>query len=483
MNKFPYSNFHDINLDWIVSMLRKAVFTVNGQEPDEKGDINLPTVAGVSSVNGVGPDGAGNISLTPADVGALPDTYTAPVQSVQGKTGNVLLSASDVNAMPSSFVPPVQSVNGQTDNVVLTASDVGALPDTYTAPVDSVNGMTGIVVLGAADVNALPDTTVIPTTTSQLINDSGYVTSLEVGAVLSVNGMTGNVELTANDIPYDDQEVYDQDTIGNEISKNSNAISNNSADIANMQTQILSMYPVDTESGATASFSDGANNIPMVELIVTMVPNQEGSGDPAPDNVRAITGIDIIKVWIEDIYDISANPTISIVIPTPPGTVYSGTLDVVSGVLTIDKVFVRFADVTWSKWTDSQTGKYGFYFTPSDSKTSDYTGDPDFLCSMFKPVQTGTRTTFIRNGADKTMCHVATSKAFYVIDNDYSDQNAFASAVENGQIVYELDTPQTYQLTPIEVTTLFGDNVVWSDAGDVDVTYRADIQKYIQKLT
>ena len=200
MNRIPYSNFHDLNLDWIVAKLRKAVFTVNGQTPDEEGEITLPSVAGVSSVNGVGPDGAGNVALTPADVGALPDTYTAPVQSVQGKTGNVLLSASDVNAMPIGYVPPVQSVNGQTGAVALDASDVGALPDTYAAPVDMVNGQTGNVVLSAADVSALPDTTVIPTLTSQLVNDSGFITSQQAGAVLSVNGQVGAVVLDYSDV-------------------------------------------------------------------------------------------------------------------------------------------------------------------------------------------------------------------------------------------------------------------------------------------
>ena len=43
--------------------------------------------------------------------------------------------------------------------------------------VDSVNGQTGTVVLTASDVGALPSTTVIPTKTSDLTNDSGYITN------------------------------------------------------------------------------------------------------------------------------------------------------------------------------------------------------------------------------------------------------------------------------------------------------------------
>ena len=96
----------------------------------------------------------------------------------------------------------VNSVNGQTGDVVLTASDVGALPDTTPiptktsdlnndsgfitaagAPVQSVNGQTGTVTLS------------IPTKTSDLNNDSGFITT--AGApVQSVNGQTGAVTLS-----------------------------------------------------------------------------------------------------------------------------------------------------------------------------------------------------------------------------------------------------------------------------------------------
>lgn len=46
----------------------------------------------VSSVNGVNPDGSGNVSLSAADVGAMPSTYTAPVGSVNGLTGSVVIN-------------------------------------------------------------------------------------------------------------------------------------------------------------------------------------------------------------------------------------------------------------------------------------------------------------------------------------------------------------------------------------------------------
>lgn len=69
-------------------------------------------------------------------------------------------------------------------------------------PVDSVNGKTGVVVLNAADVGALPNTTVIPDKTSQLDNDSGYITdSALTGYAKKTEIPTKTSELT-NDSGY-----------------------------------------------------------------------------------------------------------------------------------------------------------------------------------------------------------------------------------------------------------------------------------------
>lgn len=56
--------------------------------------------------------------------------------------------------------------------------------------VDSVNGQTGTVVLTASDVGALPSTTVIPTKTSDLTNDSGYITGITSSDVTRALGYT-----------------------------------------------------------------------------------------------------------------------------------------------------------------------------------------------------------------------------------------------------------------------------------------------------
>lgn len=82
-----------------------------------------------------------------------------PVPPSGGTMGQVLAKDTstdyDYSWQTVSAGGAVDSVNGQTGVVVLDAGDVGALPDTYTAPVSSVNGLTGSVVLSAANVGAL----------------------------------------------------------------------------------------------------------------------------------------------------------------------------------------------------------------------------------------------------------------------------------------------------------------------------------------
>ncbi len=60
---------------------------------------------------------------------------------------------------------------------------------------------------------------------------------------------------------------------------------------AALEQMILASFPTDTISNVpVASFSDGADGIPVKALTVNITPVQSGSGDPSPDNVRPISG-------------------------------------------------------------------------------------------------------------------------------------------------------------------------------------------------
>lgn len=126
--------------------------------------------------------GTGSSKPTVVDYNALVGKPSINGTTVQGnQTSKDLKLYGDGNQPPY----PVTSVNGQTGDVTIEAGGV-----------TSVNGKSGDVTLTASDVGALPSTTKIPSATSDLTNDSGYITA--AGApVQSVDGQTGEVVTNA----------------------------------------------------------------------------------------------------------------------------------------------------------------------------------------------------------------------------------------------------------------------------------------------
>ena len=61
-------------------------------------------------------------------------------------------------------------------------------------------------------------------------------------------------------------------------------------DVSNLKSAIEAGFPKKSASGAIVTIDDGADNVPVVSLVAQIVPVQSGTGDPAPDNVRPISG-------------------------------------------------------------------------------------------------------------------------------------------------------------------------------------------------
>jgi len=115
----------------------------------------------------------------------------------------------------------------------------------------------------------------------------------------------------------------------------------------------------------------------------------------------------------------SASATIPISWESEAGTVYGGTLDVTTGVLTV---------------TDANIASYNGETLPGE----------------------------------------------WISDRDV--YSVGATPTTGAQVVYKLATPQTYQLDPVTVTTLLGQNNIWADCGPSTVEYPADTKLYIQKI-
>ena len=142
-------------------------------------------------------------------------------------------------------------------------------------------------------------------------------------------------------------------------------------------------------------------------------------------------------------------------------TVYGGSLDVVSGVLTVDRAMIDGSNLTFTYWDDD-----AFYSNAVSGKTAITGKKPISECY----------------GLMNPSSNAFQKQRFYVTDASAShDASVINANVQGKKFVYYLAEPQTYQLTPTEVALLLGTNNLWTDCGSVEVTYKADIGLYIDK--
>lgn len=106
--------------------------------------------------------------------------YSGTVQSVSDKSCSMNVNGNVYNKIAYYGVAPIVGnsyrVFAPFNNMSLAFIIIPSTATSGSSGVSSVNGKTGDVVLNAADVGALSSTTIIPDKTSQLVNDSGFIT-------------------------------------------------------------------------------------------------------------------------------------------------------------------------------------------------------------------------------------------------------------------------------------------------------------------
>ena len=160
-------------------------------------------------------------------------------------------------------------------------------------------------------------------------------------------------------------------------------------------------------------------------------------------------------------------------------TIYGGKLDVLTGVLTVDRAMVDLGAKNW--YLSTAAGRTRFRTSITDiERISSPNVLASLLCSNY-PTKTANQTYQGTTGVSLQQ----NSADIYIYDPQTESMTTaeFKSAMSGVQLCYELATPQTYQLTPTEVTTLLGDNTIWADTGDTTAEYRADTKLYIERLT
>lgn len=148
-----------------------------------------------------------------------------------------------------------------------------------------------------------------------------------------------------------------------------------------------------------------------------------------------------------------------------PITVYGGTLNVTSGELRVDRAIALIANCFVAQGSTTQSEKYRFGINlPGIKRATSDTVLGNLLCSSY-PNATALET--YRNSLGASVSH--NNDVVYIYDPEYATATVdeFKNAKGDVQLVYELATPQTYQLTPTQVSTLLGQNNIFTDCGQI----------------
>lgn len=194
----------------------------------------------------------------------------------------------------------------------------------------------------------------------------------------------------------------------------------------------------------------------------------------------AISGSVVVKPMIRraSISDCTFVPyteqTYPITWETEAGTVYGGNVDVISGKLTVTHAYKEYTGQTSEAWTASSWTKTNTFVAYSNVDIADSKKEGSrymciTACNMLPlmgydelrnadtngiTITGGMTASYPSIRIDKTVASTVAELQTYLASNPLT-------------IVYELATPQTYNITPEDIKTLAGFNQIYSDAGPV----------------
>lgn len=201
---------------------------------------------------------------------------------------------------------------------------------------------------------------------------------------------------------------------------------------------------------AIASFTDGADNVPLSELEVEIEPNLSG--------VSAVTITNK-----DDLYNPTQTDTYTVSLG---GTYYGGMLDITKGVLTVTHANIDMGDMVWTKGNTSLGGYYPFISTSIASLINPVYDRPAGICNTYDYVKWSSR------GGNKITNNSSGHIYVYPINYQSDTGEQFKEHSVGSKITYELATPTTVRLTPTQVKTLLGNNNIFADSGDIEkITY------------
>lgn len=199
------------------------------------------------------------------------------------------------------------------------------------------------------------------------------------------------------------------------------------------------------------------------------------AGDEAPVQVEFGSTVTTYAEGTSTTYPISWQ--------TEAGTVYGGYVDPVTGELTVTHSSVTYDGSEDETWNSGQYGAQAYTFLPSDAVDYISSGAlPNLASNILRQVAQGASW----DNAGIISRQTNTSNLWVNFDNTGVMTGAEARqyvSQHNLTVVYELATPQTYQLQPTQIALLLGQNNIFADVSGDSGTITLDYLALTGELT
>ena len=152
------------------------------------------------------------------------------------------------------------------------------------------------------------------------------------------------------------------------------------------------------------------------------------------------------------------------------GTIYGATINPLTGVMTVDRLGVPMESLTWYRSTSYANP---IFYTTITGKASDYRKS---ACSILRNIGSSTIIAakgFANQSSDGDFASSNANAQIYARLDSATTVQEFVTAVTGQTIVYPLATPITIQLTPHQIRSLYGNNTIFADTGNVALEYWA----------
>ena len=224
----------------------------------------------------------------------------------------------------------------------------------------------------------------------------------------------------------------------------------------------------DTVNGTETTYASGASFTCTHRSEINLLPCTVSGGFPVGASITYRVQIEIGSTASD--YSPYSGATYPVTWQDEAGTVYGGTVDLVTGVLTVEYAMVDLGTLAFSLW-NSNANRDCFSHTFSDIlNVSSASENIDAISSVFKA------TNYNATWAPWQMSFTNTQNqvVFTTPHEEYATPDDFATAMDGVQFLYKLATPQTIQLSETQVIQLLkGTNNLWADTGETEITYIA----------